>query len=107
MLTGDATRGATLFKSEAVICNSCHGENGEGNQGPNITKSVAGGIGSWTYAQFHDAVRLAKDKDGADLCAFMVAVPEKDLSEQGIADVYAFLQSKPAVDVPNKGMYCP
>ena len=106
-LVGDATKGATLYANTILSCNSCHGANGQGELGPNITLSTTAGIGSWTYAQFHDAVRLAKDKDGTKLCAQMVAFEEKYASEQDIADIYAFLKSKPAVDTVQRGTYCP
>ena len=105
-LVGDATRGAGLYKSMNLQCNSCHGEIAEGSMGPNITGSMTAGIGSWTQAQFHDAVRSSKNKSGAALCFFMVSFMEKDVSEQGIADLYAFAKSKPAVETVNAGSYC-
>ena len=101
-LMGDATRGAAVYSSTTATCNTCHGKMGEGDQGPNISGSVTAGIGSWTQTQFHDAVRLAKGKDGKRLCSFMAAFEEKYISEQGIADVYAFLKSKPS-DIVVKG----
>lgn len=102
--TGDAAKGATLYGSQ---CASCHGPDAAGNQGPNITLSMTAGIGSWTYPQFHDAVRSAKGKDGMPLCQFMSAFTDKDVSESGMQDLYAFLKSKPINDTVNKGTYCP
>lgn len=94
MLTGDATRGAALYANKDVACDSCHGKNGEGDQGPNITNSSTAGIGTWSYQEFHDAVRLQKRKGGGMLCTFMQPFAEKDLSEQGMADIYAWLKTK-------------
>ena len=83
------------------------GSNAQGKEGPNITMSKTAGIGAWTYQQFHDAVRLAKDKDGTDLCVFMTKFPESEITEAGMQDLYAFIGSKPVSDVVNKGSYCP
>jgi cytochrome c553 len=104
-IVGDATRGEAVYQQ--VACYSCHGQNAAGNGGPNITPSKTAGIGAWTYQQFHDAVRFGKAPNGSTLCAFMVPFFESDLSERSIQDVYAFLNTKPAVDVVNKGTYCP
>ncbi len=95
--------GATIYTGQ--VCNTCHGPDGSGNQGPNITLSTTAGIGSWTYQQFHDAVRLAKRNDGTPLCVLMLSYNETDISEQGIADLYAFLKSQPINDTPQKGSY--
>ena len=70
---GDATKGATVYSTNCV---SCHSADAAGKEGPNITMSMTAGIGSWTYQQFHDAVRLGKDKDGTQLCPFMTPFPE-------------------------------
>jgi len=67
---------------------------------------MTAGIGSWTYQQFHDAVRSAKDKDGSDLCFFMVPFDATSVSESGMQDLWAFLKSKNN-DTVNKGTSCP
>lgn len=105
--TGDdaVSRGAKVWADQA--CDTCHGSNAQGKEGPNITMSKTAGIGAWTYQQFHDAVRLAKDKDGTDLCVFMTKFPESEITEAGMQDLYAFIGSKPVSDVVNKGSYCP
>lgn len=100
--TGDATKGSALYSTQ---CASCHGVGAVGNQGPNITMSMTAGIGSWTYQNFHDAVRLAKDKDGSDLCIFMSKFAEKDVSEAGMQDLWAYLKSLPISDVKNEGSF--
>jgi hypothetical protein len=104
-LTGNAAMGMTLYSSATVGCNTCHGPMGEGDQGPNITGSTSAGIGAWTEPQFHDAVRNAKDKTGVKLYFLMPAVDAATLSDQGIADIYAFLMSK-KVETANPGKYC-
>jgi len=98
-------RGAKVWSDQ--ICGSCHGEDAKGKEGPNITMSKTAGIGNWTYQQFHDAVRLAKDTDGTNLCVFMASFTEGEISEAQMKDLYAYVQSKPISDVVNKGTYCP
>ena len=108
MLVGNATNGKVVYTdAKNGACDSCHGPTAAGMLGPNITLSVANGIGSWTQQQFHDAVRLGKNKDGTMLCAQMLPFEEKYVSEQGIADLYAYLKSLPVVDVHQQGTYCP
>jgi Cytochrome c len=104
-LTGDAVKGATLFKAQTLGCNTCHGENAEGSLGPNITGNMTAGIGSWTQQQFHDAVRNSKNRKGAALCTFMIAVQPSAASDQDIADLYAFTKSKDSA-VAVTGTYC-
>ena len=103
--TGDPTKGAAVWTAQA--CASCHAETAAGREGPNITMSVTAGIGAWTYQQFHDAVRLAKDTDGTDLCPLMQKFPETSISEAGMLDLYAFIKTKPISDVANEGTYKP
>lgn len=124
-LVGDATRGQALYVSKT--CNSCHGDSttvppaaipGAGSLGPNITGSklpgLGGGIGTWTEAQFHDAVRLAKNINGTQLCFEMIAFPAAangtpgslGVSDQDIADLYVYLEAQMAT-VALQGSYCP
>ena len=100
---GDATKGSAVYQSQ--VCGSCHGGDAEGGNGPNITMSKTAGIGNWTYQQFHDAVRKAVDEDGKPLCALMASYAESDISEASMADLYAFIKSKPVNDTVNKGTY--
>jgi len=106
--TGDATRGAALWvKQPQLGCDTCHGLHAEGDTAPNITKSVTGGIGAFTYAQFHQAVREGKNKEGMKLCFAMVAFTTDEASEQDIADLYAYQQAQPPVDAPAaNAVYC-
>ncbi|MES1188201.1 MAG: c-type cytochrome [Myxococcales bacterium] len=110
--SGDATRGAMYFKTVTGGCNLCHGNMAEGGQGPNITSSVKFGIGSWTEADFLNALRNGIGKGGKVLCPFMNTVPPSVLSDSGVADMYAFLMSTPANETTilgsSKGTYlCP
>ena len=103
---GDPAPGSQIFHSPLVACNACHGERGEGLLGPNITMSLTAGIGAWSYRQFYDAVRFARDRDGQPLCILMVAADPSYVSDQGVADLYAFLSTTRS-DVRNRGTYCP
>jgi len=102
---GDAAKGATVYNN--LVCGSCHGSDAKGFSGPNITASVTAGIGSWTYQQFHDALRTNRDKDGRQLCVFMSTYAESDISEPSMVDLWAYLRSLPVSDVVNKGTSCP
>ena len=100
------------FKTVTGGCNLCHGNMAEGGQGPNITSSVKFGIGSWTEADFLNALRNGIGKGGKVLCPFMNTVPPSVLSDSGVADMYAFLMSTPANETTilgsSKGTYlCP
>ena len=91
----------------AHACSACHGENAAGNLGPNITPSRTFGIGAWNFKQFYSAVRYGLNGNGTNLCLAMARFSESDISEQGMRDLYEYLSSKPAVDVPNGGTACP
>jgi cytochrome c553 len=100
---GDVTRGAMYFKTAGGGCNLCHGNMGEAGQGPNISSSVKYGIGSWTEAEFLNAIRNDIGKGGRMLCQFMATIPPANLSDQGVADIYAFLMSTPPTEVMDRG----
>lgn len=90
--TGNATNGAAVYVSAS--CSGCHGPIGDGGEAPNITGNKDVGIGNWTEAQFHDAVRSATNRKGSPLCLFMVSFNEATISDSGIADVYAYLMTQ-------------
>jgi mono/diheme cytochrome c family protein len=79
---GDPQAGATQWRSK--FCANCHGENGEGGFGPDL----AGGRGL-TWEQFKHPVRKP--------WGVMLAYTEKQLPDQAIADIYAFVKTKPKV----------
>jgi mono/diheme cytochrome c family protein len=67
-------------------CGNCHGMNGEGGFGPDLA-----GRGL-SFAQFRRAVRQP--------WGIMPRYPEEHMSEQAIADVYAWLSALPKVAEP-------
>jgi Cytochrome c len=105
-LIGDPTRGATAFKMTSAACDSCHGTMGEGSSGPNISGSTTAGIGMWSQTQFHDAVRLGKNRTGGMLCNLMAPATVANVSDQAIADIFAWLQSIKGQDTKVIGAFC-
>ncbi|MFS8066408.1 MAG: c-type cytochrome, partial [Byssovorax sp.] len=90
----------------ARSCNGCHGDQGQGNQGPNITSSKTAGIGAWTTQELEAAIRDGKLKDGTDLCSSMPRWTVKQLSDADLASIIGFMQALPAIDVPSPGSLC-
>jgi mono/diheme cytochrome c family protein len=103
-MPGNAANGATLYASTSVGCNTCHGANAEGGLGPNITASTTAGIGGWTEAQFYQVVRNGVARSGMKVCFEMVPFTAAMLSDQGVADVFAFVLSKTS-DVAQRGTF--
>jgi hypothetical protein len=102
---GSVANGATVWAKEA--CATCHGESAAGLYAPNITFSTTAGIGTWTEPQFRDAVRLGKDPRGVDLCMSMTRYSASEINDAAMADLYAYLRSKPTSDVKMQGSLCP
>lgn len=103
---GNAANGATLFTkmTNPGACNSCHGDDAGGGLGPNISGATPAGLGGWTEEQFYQVVRNSKASTGAKVCTFMPPYLVTDLSDQDIADIFAFTQSKMVTTV-NQGAY--
>jgi mono/diheme cytochrome c family protein len=113
---GDAKRGAYVFA--AADCASCHTD--EKNKGPllaggrqmvtdfgtffapNITPDRTYGIGSWSYDDFHRAVREGKGKGGQLLYPVFPYPSFSGMTEQDIADLWAYLQTVPPAAVPSR-----
>ena len=114
MLAGDAYRGAYLARSSGCI--ACHTNVAAGGASlaggapldtpfgsfvpPNITPDLAGGIGDWTLDQFAVALRQGVRPDGK---AYYPAFPYEfyaDMSDQDVADLWAAIQTVPAVAEP-------
>jgi mono/diheme cytochrome c family protein len=109
-------RGETLFK--AADCVACHTDVKGGGQplaggrpldtpfgrfyGPNITSDKQYGIGAWSEAEFHQALREGLGRDGEHLFPVFPYPSFTNLSDQDIADLYAYLQSLPGVAQPDK-----
>jgi len=83
----DLKSGAALRKSK--FCANCHGEEGEGGFGPDL----AGGRGL-TLEQFRYTIRHP--------WGIMLSFTEQQLPDQKIADIYAFIQTKPKVAQPGE-----
>ena len=78
---GDAARGKALF--ETIGCWSCHGLQGQGGrEGPRLAGPV-----TRTYPALSAFVRTTTNT--------MPPYTEKVLPNQGLADIYAYLQSIP------------
>jgi len=103
--TGDVTKGSAVYAANA--CGSCHGADASGDTAPNITQSKTAGIGNWTYAQFQTSIRTKVRPDGTMNCFAMFAYSTTDISDASLLDLYAFLKSKPVVDVAHQGILCP
>jgi mono/diheme cytochrome c family protein len=113
---GDAGRGAYVFA--AADCQSCHTD--EKNKGPlmaggppmatdfgtffapNITPDRKNGIGAWTYEDFHRAMREGKGKDGEYLYPVFPYPSFTGMTDQDIADLWAYLETIPAVAKPSR-----
>jgi mono/diheme cytochrome c family protein len=113
---GDAKRGAYVFA--AADCQSCHTD--EKNKGPllaggramvtdfgtffapNITPDKTYGIGSWTYADFHRAVREGKGKGGELLYPVFPFPSFSGMTDQDVADLWAYLQTVPPSAISSK-----
>jgi mono/diheme cytochrome c family protein len=83
---GRADAGKTTWTNTAPYCSNCHGMNGEGGFGPDL----AGRGLNWS--QFKRAVRQP--------WGIMPAYTETQLTEQRLADIYAFLSGLPKVQEP-------
>lgn len=113
---GAVTRGAYLFA--AADCASCHTDtknNGQALAGgpplatpfgifyaPNITPDPEYGIGAWSEAEFHRALRDGVGKDGQYLYPVFPFTPFTHLSDADIADLYAYLMAQKPVSVASK-----
>jgi len=105
---GDPAKGALVWANKDIACASCHAETAAGQYGPNITMSKTAGIGNWTFAQFKSAVRDGLDMDGKTmLCTSMTRFPKTMIDDQAMADLYAYIGTKPISDVHEQGIFCP
>lgn len=109
-LVGDAARGAYIIRLGGCdACHTDHDHNGPYLAGgaplatpfgtfypPNITPDQKTGIGSWTLAQFSDAISNGDSPHGNLYPVF----PYNDLtlmSDQEVVDLYAAIRTAPAV----------
>ena len=89
---GDPQAGAGQWG--AKLCRNCHGDEAEGGFGPDL----AGGRGL-TLGQFRHAIRQPWGR--------MLVYTEEQLPDQSIADLYAFVQTKPKVQEPGEWHWGP
>ena len=113
---GDAKRGAYVFA--AADCENCHTD--KKNKGaflaggppmvtdfgtffaPNITPDKAHGLGSWSYEDFHRAVREGRGKGGELLYPVFPYPSFTGMTDQDIADIWAYLKTVPAQATPSR-----
>lgn len=115
---GAVARGAYIFA--AADCAGCHtdvkhqGKPLAGGRAletpfgtfysPNITPDKEHGIGGWSEADFHRALREGKDDDGDYLYPVFPYGSFTGMTDQDIADLYAYLMAQPPLpqsDKPN------
>ena len=118
-LTGDATRGATVFHASG--CASCHTEpTAEFSTGPvlaggqsfpsdfgtflapNISPSVEHGIGDWSLPEFANAVQRGVSPDGKHYFPVFPYTAYAKMTEQDIADLKAFMDTLPVSEVASQ-----
>jgi mono/diheme cytochrome c family protein len=112
--SSDPTRGETVFWAGG--CASCHatpkaeGEaklilgGGEPLQtpfgtfhAPNISPDRANGLGDWTYPDFANAMQRGVGRDGSPLYPAFPYPSYIRMTQQDVADLWAFLKTLPAV----------
>jgi mono/diheme cytochrome c family protein len=109
-------RGEILF--QAADCTACHTDVKGGGAplaggrplktpfgtfyGPNITSDKRFGIGGWSEAEFRRALRQGIGRDGAYLFPVFPYTSFTGMSDADMADLYAYLQSLPAVAEASK-----
>jgi mono/diheme cytochrome c family protein len=115
-VTGNAARGGYLFA--AADCVACHTDTkrkgpplaGGGPlvtafgtfYAPNITPDKTYGIGAWSEADFHRAMREGKGRDGEYLYPIFPYPAFSGMTDQDIADLWAYLKTQPASANPSK-----
>ncbi|MER0238746.1 cytochrome c [Fulvimarina sp. MAC8] len=112
--TGDAGRGERVFWAGG--CASCHADgDAEGEDklrlgggdpiesdfgtfhGPNISPDPDVGIGSWSFADFANAVKRGVSPEGAHYYPAFPYSSYARMSDQDLTDLWAFMQTLPAV----------
>jgi mono/diheme cytochrome c family protein len=109
-------RGEVLFL--AADCTACHTDVKGGGAplaggrplktpfgtfyGPNISSDKRFGIGAWSEAEFRRALRQGLGRDGEHLFPVFPYPAFTGMSDGDVADLYAYLQSRPAAATAGK-----
>ncbi len=109
----DAAIARGAYLAAAGDCEACHTDKKAGGPalaggralatpfgtfyGPNITPDPETGIGGWSEADFRRAMREGRDDEGYFLYPVFPYASFTGMTDQDIADLYAFLKSVPAV----------
>jgi mono/diheme cytochrome c family protein len=108
-------RGKYLY--DASGCAGCHGGGKDGGApsgglgldtpfgrfyAPNITPDKAYGIGAWSEAEFHDAVRRGVGPGGEYLFPVFPFTAFTGMTDRDVDDLYAYLTSLKPVPQPDK-----
>jgi mono/diheme cytochrome c family protein len=109
-------RGEVLFN--AADCVACHTDVKGGGAplaggrpldtpfgrffGPNISSDKQYGIGAWSEAEFRRALRDGIGREGEHLFPVFPFASFTGMTDEDIDALYAYLQSRPAVALPNK-----
>ncbi|MCP4330011.1 MAG: c-type cytochrome [Alphaproteobacteria bacterium] len=113
---GSAERGAYIF--QAAGCKACHtDEKGGGGllaggaplitpfgtfYPPNITPDPNHGIGAWSEADFVTAVTAGVSPDGSNYYPAFPYTSYTKMAPQDAIDLWAYIQTVPAADVPDR-----
>lgn len=113
---GDVVRGEYVFHLSG--CEGCHTDkkaNGPKLAGgrefktdfgtfysPNITPDADTGIGRWTFDDFKAAMRKGKAPDGSNYFPAFPYTAYTHMTDQDLADLWAYLQAQPATPHPNR-----
>lgn len=101
----DLRNGEQLF--HAASCAACHGEDLGGGlelntrfgtfRAPNISPDIATGIGSWTVAEFINAMLQGVSPEGRHYYPAFPYASYARMQAQDVADLKAFIDSRPPV----------
>lgn len=69
---------------------------------PNITPDVATGIGSWTLADFTNALRHGKAPDGSNYFPAFPYPAYTHMSDDDVSDLWTYLRAQPAITHANQ-----
>ena len=69
---------------------------------PNVSNSELHGIGSWDFKDFYGAVKLGQSPQGKHYFPAFPYTAYSRMTDQDIADLWAFWQTLPSVDTPTK-----